>query len=49
MKNFFYFILKALFVLKIFRFLSLLFVHVEENDLIRKIRLILKYMASQPG
>ena len=39
MKNAFYFILKALFVLKIFR----------KNDLIRKIRLISKFMTSQPG
>ena len=30
MKNAFYFILKALFVLKIFKFLSLLFGHVEK-------------------
>ena len=48
MKNAFYFILKALFVLKIFRFLSWPFGHVK-NDLIRKIRLILKFMTSQPG
>ena len=31
MKNVFYFILKALFVLKIFKFLSWLFGHVEET------------------
>ena len=48
MKNAFYFILKALFVLKIFKFLSWLFGHVE-NELIRKIRLISTFMTSQPG
>ena len=32
MKNAFYFILKALFVLKIYKFLSLLFCHVEKTD-----------------
>ena len=43
MKNAFYFILKALFVLKIFRFLSWLFGHVGfKKDLIRKIRLTWK-------
>ena len=31
MKNAFYFVLKALFVLKIFKFLSLLFGHVEKT------------------
>ena len=49
MKNAFYFILKALFALKMFTFLSWLFGHVEKNGLIRKIRLILKLMPSQPG
>ena len=49
MKNAFYFSLKALFILKIFKFLSQLFDHVEKNGLIRKIRLILKFMTSQPG
>ena len=48
-KNAFYFILKALFVLKIFIFLSQLFDHVEKNSLIRKIRIVLKFMTSQPG
>ena len=48
LKNVFYFILKVLFVLRIFKFLSWLFGHVE-NDLIRKIRLISKLMTSQPG
>ena len=46
--NAFYFILKGLFVLKIFKFLSWLLV-VCKNNLIRKIRLILKFMTSQPG
>ena len=47
-KNAFYFILKALFVLKIFRFL-LTFWACIPNSLIRKVRLILKFMTSQPG
>ena len=47
MKNAFYFILKALFVLKIFKFLSRLFG--QKNGLIRKIRLTSKFMTSQPG
>ena len=47
-KNAFYFILKAPFVLNIFKFSSLRFGHVEKNSLIRKIRLISKYMTSQP-
>ena len=43
MKNAFWLILKALFVLKIFRFLSWLFGHVEKSDwLIKKIRLNFK-------
>ena len=45
----FYFILKVLFVYKIFKFLSWLFGHVEKNDLIRKIRLTSKIMTSLPG
>ena len=49
MKNAFYFILKALFVLKIFKFLSWLFGHVEKKSLFRKIRLISKFMTVQPG
>ena len=49
MKNSFCFILKALFVLKIFEFLSRLFGHVQKNGLIRKLRLISKFMTSQPG
>ena len=45
-KNAFYFILKALFVLKIFKFLSWA---CTKNGLIRKIRLISKFIASQHG
>ena len=48
MKNVFYFTLKALFVLKIFKCLSSLFGHIK-NGLTRKIRLISKFMTSQPG
>ena len=44
----FYFFLKALFVFKIFKVLSC-FDHVEKNGLIRKIRLISKFMMTQPG
>ena len=44
MKNAFYFILKALFVLKIFRFMSC-----RKNGLIRKVRLIVKFMTLQLG
>ena len=47
-KNAFYFTLKALFVLKKFKFLSWLFGHVK-NCLIRKIRLISKFVTWQPG
>ena len=46
MKNVFYFILKALFILKIFKLLSCVFRQVEK---VRKIRLISKFMTSQPG
>ena len=50
MKSAFYFILKALFILKIFKFLSWLFSHVQyKKGLIRKMRLISKFMTSQPG
>ena len=49
MKRAFYFILKALVVLKIFKSLSWIFGHVKKPDLIRKIRLILKFMTLQPG
>ena len=48
-KNVFYFVLKALFILKIFRFLSRHIGHLEKNGLIRKIRLTSKIMTSQPG
>ena len=48
MKNAFYFTLKAIFVLNIFKFLPWLFGHVE-NSLIRRIELISKFMTSQPG
>ena len=47
MKNAFYFTLKFIFVLKTFKFLSSFSVHVE-NGLIKKIRLTLKLMTSQP-
>ena len=47
MKNAFSFILKALFVLKIFKSLS--FWAYRKNGLIRTIRLISKFMTSQPG
>ena len=47
MKNAFYFILKALFILKIFKFLSWLVGHVEETAWLE--RLISKFMTSQPG
>ena len=49
MKNALYFILKALFALNLFECLSWLFVHVEKKDLIRKIRLISKFMMPQTG
>ena len=45
MKNAFYFISKPLFVLKIFKFLSWLFGHVEKTTRLE----ILKFMQSQPG
>ena len=48
MKNAFYLILKALFALKIFKLLSGL-VQINKNSLIRKIRLISKFVTSQPG
>ena len=47
-KNVFYFTLKAIFVLKIFKCLCWLFGHIE-NGLIKKIRLISKFITSQPG
>ena len=48
MKNAFYFILEALFVLKIFNFV-LTFWACRKNGLIRKIKLISKSMTSEPG
>ena len=49
MKNVFYFIVKALFVLKIFKFFSRHFGHIgKKPDLIRKIRSFSKFMTSQP-
>ena len=42
-------ILKARFVLKLFKFLSRLFGYVGKNGLIKKIRLTSKFMTSQPG
>ena len=47
MKNAFYFIIKALFVLKIFKYLSWLFGHVEKTTWLE--RLISKFLTSQPG
>ena len=44
MRDAFYFILKAIFVFKIFKFLSC-----RENGVIRNRRLISKFMKSQPG
>ena len=48
MKNAFYFTLKALFFLKIFKFFVWLSDHVQ-NSLIRKIMLISKFVTSQTG
>ena len=49
MKNAFYFILKTLLVLKIFKFLSWHFGNVKKPSLIRRIRLISKFKTSQTG
>ena len=49
MKNTFYFLLKALFVLKIFKFFVTTFRLCRKNDLIRKITLTSKFITSQPG
>ena len=49
MKNAFYFILKALFVLKIFKFFVTTFGSCRKNGLIREIRLTSKFMTSQYG
>ena len=46
MKNNFYFILKALFFLKILKFLSLIFCHVRKR-LDKTAKLVLKFMSSQ--
>ena len=46
MKNAFYFTLKLLFILKIFKFDFLV---MYKNALIRKKRLILRFMTAQPG
>ena len=48
MTNAFYFTSKARFVLKLFKFLSD-FLVMQQNGLIRKIRLISNFMTSQPG
>ena len=47
-ENVFYFNLKALSVLKIFKFLSRLLKTTRKNGLIRKIRLTSKFITSQP-
>ena len=44
MKNDFYFILKALFILKILKFFALTLQSCRKNGLIRKIRLISKFV-----
>ena len=49
MKNTFYFILKAFFVLKTFTLLVLTFLACRKNSLIKKVQLISKFMTSQPG
>ena len=49
MKNVFYLIWKALFILKLFKFLYWLLGTVKKNGLIRKIRLTSKFMTSQHG
>ena len=45
----FLFDLKALFSLKIFKFLSRIFGHVKNRSLVTLIRLILNFMTAQPG
>ena len=49
MGNAFYFILKALLILEIFQFFVTTSWSCRENDLIRKVKLTSKFMASQPG
>ena len=48
-KNAYYFVLKALFVLKIFKFFATTFWSWRKNCLIKKIRLTSKFMTSPPG
>ena len=48
MKNVFYYSLKAPFVVKMFKFLSLTFWSCRKNCLIRKIMLMSKFVTSQP-
>ena len=48
MKNAFYYILKTLFVLKIFKFLSWLFGHAEKTTSLERLRLLSKFMTPQP-
>ena len=49
MKNAFYFIFKVLFVLKVFKYMSWLFGHVEKMAWFRNKRLISKFVTSQPS
>ena len=49
MKKAFHFILKALSVLKVFKISFSRLGHLEKNSSIRNIRLISKFMTSQPG
>ena len=49
MKNAFYFILKALSILKIFKFLSRHFGHVWKMAWLNRLKLTSKFMTSQPG
>ena len=49
MKNAFYFILKALSILKIFKFLSRHFGHVWKMAWLNRLNLTSKFMTSQPG
>ena len=49
MKNAFYFLLKIVFVLKIFKFLIFTFLVKWENGLMRKLRLISKFMTLLSG
>ena len=49
MENAFYFILKSLFVVKIFKFLSWHCGYVEKTAWLEKTSLISKFMTSQPG